>query len=735
MAKIKAFSEDLYMILNKAGNQSRKYYQTFCGTSHLFLATFSFLVSNKDNSRYKATYDGLKEILNSYGIDGKKFEASFLQFCPRGEEPAENEEFKITPDREYQNITEALQRNAVQQKRSMEVEDLIMELFKDRSYSIFTIFSDIVGSDQKTDEMYSVVLNKFKKQVAPEIKELEEVSELTNLNKWLAKNPQKVVDGEEDVMKIQMALSGRSIKNCLLTGKAGTGKTTLVYEFVQQILRGECPEQFADKIVYELDTAKLVSGTRYRGDMEEKLTNILDVVKENQNVVLFIDELHSFLKAGASSDDANGAGQLLKPYITRGEVQLIAATTAEEYTKHILPDKAFASRFHEVKVEEPTKEATKQILMGLLPVETEFFKKEIQLDLLDKVIELSDKYALDQANPRKAINMLELACAYSRVFEEKNQIVDVKDVINSVKLRYNIYISENKLEDTKEGFKELLGQDEALKQVLRNLEIVDAEIIDIQRPALSMLFAGSSGTGKTRSAEIIAKCFFGSEDNVVKVNMGEYSTEQDVTKLTGSSAGYVGYDDEPQLIKGVREKPNSVILFDEIEKAHKSVQKIILNILDKGEMTDNKGNRISFRNNIIIFTTNLGCTHETGKAQGIGLVKTTVGSGKNDIMKAIKNYFSPEFLGRLDDIVFYNSLTKDVLNTLVDRYFKEYTERSTREEIKNLVLSTEDREEIFKEANVETQGARGVRKAVQKKIAELYHKIREAQKVDNATDF
>lgn len=217
--------------------------------------------------------------------------------------------------------------------------------------------------------------------------------------------------------------------------------------------------------------------------------------------------------------------------------------------------------------------------------------------------------------------------------------------------------------------------------------------------------------------------------------MGEYSTEQDVSKLSGSAPGLVGYDDEPQLIKDIRQKPNSVVVFDEIEKAHPAVQKILLNILDTGEMRDNKGNKISFRNNIIIFTTNLGCTHDTGKATGMGLIKTTTGSGKNDILKAIKNYFSPEFLGRLDDIVYYESLTKDVLETLVERYFKEYIDRSTKDEVKSIVLSEEDKDEIFKEAQVETQGARGIRKAVQKKIAELYHKNREAKVTDNALKF
>lgn len=423
--------------------------------------------------------------------------------------------------------------------------------------------------------------------------------------------------------------------------------------------------------------------------------------------------------------------------MTKGQIQVIGCTTAEEYTKYILPDKAFASRFHEVKINEPTKEATKKILEGILPVETEYFKKDIQNELLDKVIELSDKYALDQANPRKAINMLELACAYCRVFEEKRQKVDVEDVINSIKLRYNIYISKNKLSDTRKGlFERLLGQDNALNQVLRNLQIVDAEITDPERPCLSMLFCGPTGTGKTETCKIIAKYFYGSEEDLVKVNMGEYSTEQDVSKLSGSAPGLVGYTDEVQLIRDVRQHPNSVIVFDEIEKAHPSVQKILLSILDTGEMRDNKGNRVSFRNNIIVFTTNLGCTHDTGKAIGMGLVKTTVGSGKNDIMKAIKNYFSPEFLGRLDDIVYYDSLTKDVLDKLVNRYINEYKSRSTREEVKNLVLTDADIEDIFKNANVESQGARGVRKAVQKKIAEMYTKIiEEKSAAEMATDF
>jgi len=723
------FSKELDFVLkNQAAGQSRKYFHTFCGTPHLFLATFAFLCGNVDE-KYKSSFDTLKPILNKYGVDGKKFEKAFLTFFPKGEKPEEGEAFEIATDSEYRCVIKELRSKGLTEKRTMDINDLILILFLDKNYNIFTIFSDIIGSEAKTEEMYNEIVKAFGKKTQRKIAELDELEELTNLNEWVAKNSPTVIDADETVMKIQMALSGRSIKNCMITGPAGAGKTTYVYEFVKRIIDGDCPAQFNNTVVYELNSNSLVAGTKYRGQFEEKLMNIIEVLRKTPNVILFVDEAHTLSKLGAA-EGAAGFADIVKPYITRGEIQIIGCTTAEEYTKFILPDKAFASRFHEVKIKEPTKAATKKILQGILPVETEFFNKKIQDELLDRVIDLSEKYSLDQANPRKAINMLELACAYCKVFEEKKEMVDVDDVINSISLRYNVYISKDKLKDTKTGlFQTLLGQDDALNQVMRNLQIVDAELTDLQKPCLSMLLCGPTGTGKTETCRIIAKNFFGSEDNLVKINMGEYSSEFDVSKIAGSAPGYAGYDDEPALIKGVREKPNSVVLFDEIEKAHPSIQKILLNILDTGEMQDNKGNRVSFRNTIIIFTTNLGCNHKTGLATGMGFIKSTVGSGKNDILKAIKDYFSPEFLGRLDDIVYYNSLSKDVLTQLIIRYSDEYKNRSTRPEVKAINLTEADIEDIFKEANIETQGARGVRKAVQKKLADLYMRAFEAEPV------
>ena len=262
--QLKPLNDDVYTIFQKAGAQSKRYYHTFCGTAHLFLAMFSFLGKNKESEVYKPVYDQLKEILNRYGVDGKKFEKSFLDFCPQGTY-TEGEEFNITVDREYKKVRENLQRKAVSEKRSQMIEDFIMELFADRSYMIRQIFDDITGSSNKTDKMYDEIIKTFKPLVLPEVTELEELTELTNLNKWVGKHPQNIIDADEPVAKMEMGLAGRSIRNVCLTGKAGTGKTCYVYEFVQRIVKGEVPEEFKNKIVYEVNTGALVAGTKFRG--------------------------------------------------------------------------------------------------------------------------------------------------------------------------------------------------------------------------------------------------------------------------------------------------------------------------------------------------------------------------------------------------------------------------------------------------------------------------------------
>lgn len=717
MAKKNTVTDDVQSILNNSVAQAQAYYHNIISTAHLFLALFSFLGKRKSTDRYSSVYNNLREIINEYGINGEKFKEAFLKYCPRGTEPMEGETLTITTTDEIRKVKSTLDAKAVSEKRQMEVEDLIIELFSDRAYTIATIFAEMTGSDMKSDEMRQKVVTKFKKTRKKTIKELEDLSGImTNINTWVAGHPQKVVGMGNEISALQMALAGRSIRNAVLTGPAGCGKTMAVYELAQRINEGNVPKFLEDKIIFELSPAGLLAGARYVGDFQERLLNIIEIAKAHPEVIIFVDEAHTLMGCGQSeANPSGGASDILKPFITRGELQLIMCTTSEEYTKYIAADKAFARRFHQILINEPNEDELREILKGILPVETKFFNKEIQESLLEHVIDLAKKYTLDLANPAKAINMLELACAYSKVFEEKKQMVDVDDVIRSVRLKYNIHISDDKYEDTRrELFSRLLGQDAALNQICRNIKTVEEGLYDPEKPKYSMLFSGPSGTGKTEAAKVIAEKYFGSKDNLIKINMGEYSSEIDVTKLTGSSAGYVGYDDEPALLKQVREKPNSVILFDECEKAHSSIWKILLNILDEGYMTDNKGNKVSFRNCIIIFTTNLGCTKDTGKEIGIGFVKTMEEDNTDDIMKAIEDYFRPEFLGRLDDIVIFKNLTREIIDELIDRYVKFYSDVSG----KKIKLTKEDRDIICEKANIETAGARGLMKAVRKQITD-----------------
>ena len=715
--KMKIFGEDTYEVIMGSMAQAGKYYHNFIGVNHMFLSLFSFLSANKDNEKYGAIYEKLKSILNKYGVTGKIFQDKFLVFCPSGMAPNEGEEIVATCDNDFNAITANLKRRAAEEGRPMNIQDLICEMFADRSYQIAAVLSEIVGSDAKADQLRDEVVQTFKAMNKPTtVKDLEEMPEMLNINNWVKEHPQHIIGADDAVMGVEMALAGKSVKSAMLTGPAGTGKTSVVYELAQRINAGNVPEFLKGKIIYECNSNALVAGTRYRGDFEQKLQNILEVLVKHPEVICFIDECHTFLKLGNGSEDTGGgAGDIIKPYVSRGDIQLIMATTNEEYNKYIAPDKAFARRFSNVLIQEPTTEELRKILVNLLPETSKYFNKEIQEELVDNILELSKKYSLELANPAKAINMLDLACAYSKVFEDAKKEVNLQDVINSIKLKYAIYISDQKLDDTvKEMKTQILGQEKAIDQIARDLTMVDKGLYDPQKPLISMLFAGPSGVGKTETAKIIARKYFGSDNNLIKINMSEYSNEVDITKLTGASAGYVGYDDEPYLLKQVKAYPNSVVLFDECEKAHPNIWKVLLNILDEGEMQDNKGNKISFRNCIIIFTSNLGCNNDTGRATGMGFTKTRVQDNSSEIMKAIENYFRPEFLGRLDDIVMFNGLPRSIIDKLTDRYVKFYADNSGLK----ITLTKEDYDAIAENANIDTAGARGLMKATRKRITE-----------------
>jgi len=726
-----SYSNDVELIIQKAGNIAQKNYQTWVGTPHIFLATTSFLNSQKGTERYAETHEKLTSILKEFELTGEKFVETFYQLYSKGMEPIEGERFETSWHKEGLNVFEEIKRNAIAQKREMQVEDLLRALFSERSYRLHGIIEMILDSTPKTDELSQKIVEEFKAVMSPKaIEGLEKIKELTNLNTYVKQKKPVVIGADDAVNQIQLGLSGKSISNVILVGPAGTGKTVSVYEFVNRVNNKNVTKSLRDKIIYQLDSGALVAGTRYRGDFEEKLMNIIKLVKANPNVILFIDEAHMMVKLG-DVEGAGSAGNIIKPFITRGELQMIWATTDDEYMKNIDKDKALARRFHKVNISEPTTEETLQILKGIMPSLEEFFKKKASPDLAEKVSKFAEKYTIDQANPAKAINMLELAFANSKVFNEKDEVVFTKDIMDAIKLKYDIIISEDKTESTEKELRSfILGQDEVINKVVDNLKFIERGLVDVEKPLISMIFAGPTGVGKTETSKIIAKYFCGSDKNLIKINMGEYGTEMDVTKITGSAPGYIGHDDESGLVAKIKQYPNSVVLFDEIEKAHPKVFDTILNILDTGEMTDNHKNRVSFRNAIIVFTTNLGYDKDFSKEKGIGFVKHKTESA--DIKEAVTKHFRPEFINRIDDIIVFNGLTEEVAETLINRYVQEY--KKSMEMTEDIKLTAEEVKEIIEKSEIKTYGARGLKRAVRKEMLKVLDRMEDELEARLASD-
>jgi ATP-dependent Clp protease ATP-binding subunit ClpA len=488
-----AFSKELEYIKKKAGSTAFSFFQTWVGTPHIFLTLMSFLKEVSQEERYAQTYIKLKELLNSYEINGKSFQESFLNFFPKGLEPVEGENFEIVWHHEGQDLFNNLTREAMAQKREMQVEDLIRVLFADKSYRLHIVIEAMLGSTVKVDELFTKIIAAFKEEARKEIKELEKIKELRNLNKFVKEKPPVVIGADNTVNQIQLGLVGKSVSSVILVGPAGTGKTVSVLEFAKRINDLNVIEEMRSKVIYQLNPGSLVAGTRYRGDFEEKLMNIIKLVKSNPDVILFIDEAHQMVELGGA-DGASSAGNIIKEFISSGEIQMIWATTDTEYSKYIDKDKALSRRFFKVNVTEPSREETKQILMGILPSIEAHFKRKGSEEIVDKIIDIAEKYTLDQANPAKSVAMLELAFQKSKVFNEKGEVVFGQDILDAIKIKYDINISETKTKDTSDRLNSfILGQEKPLEKVVNNLRFVERGLVDLEKPLISMIFAGPTG--------------------------------------------------------------------------------------------------------------------------------------------------------------------------------------------------------------------------------------------------
>lgn len=597
-----------------------------------------------------------------------------------------------------------------------------------------------------------------------------------------------VVGRDNEIKRVVQILSRRTKNNPVLLGEPGVGKTAVAEGFSQKIVNDEVPDNLKNKRVMMLDMGSLVAGTKYRGEFEDRLKKIIEEIREDGNVILFIDEMHTLIGAGGA-EGAIDASNILKPALARGEVQVIGATTLNEYQKYVEADAALERRFASVTINEPTPEVALTILKGLRPKYEKHHQLQITDEALESAVKLSKRYIASRFLPDKAIDLMDEAAARVRInnaqkvdkvsaikkklselSQEKTEVLLKEDFEKAAEIRNEELKIQEKLEKqiqrdkdeedsnnyrvkvTAEDIAEVvsewtgvpvtqinrsegdrlirlekilhnrvIGQDEAVKAVSKAIRRARSGLKDPTRPIGSFMFLGPTGVGKTELAKALAEAMFGSEDSMIRIDMSEYMEKYTTSRLIGSPPGYVGYDEGGQLTEKVRNNPYSVVLLDEVEKAHNDVFNILLQVLDDGFLTDSKGRKVDFRNTIIIMTSNLGATAlRDEKSVGFGAkdVSDDYEAMAAKVRETLKKTFRPEFLNRLDETVVFHSLNKEEIHQIVKLMAKNIIDRIKEQNI-NLKI-TPAAIDIVAEAGFDAEyGARPIRRVLQDKIEDL----------------
>ena len=597
-----------------------------------------------------------------------------------------------------------------------------------------------------------------------------------------------VVGREKEIERVIQILARRTKNNPILIGEPGVGKTAIAQGLAMKIVNSEVPDILENKKIVQLDMGLLVAGTKYRGEFEERLKKIMDEIRQAGNIILVIDEMHTLIGAGAA-EGAIDAANILKPALSRGEIQVIGATTLDEYRKHIEKDSALERRFQMVLVEQPSVDETIEILMGLKSKYEEHHKLKISDEAIIAATELSNKYITERFLPDKAIDIIDEAASRVRLnvsslppegkelekelkatikqkedairsqeFETasnlRNVEVQIKDKIRELQDSWRSSQENNKpvvgieevaqvistitgvpvtkitegeserllkLEETLHN--RVIGQNEAVVALSKAIRRARVGLKAPNRPIGSFIFSGPTGVGKTELAKALAEAVFGSEDNIVRVDMSEFMEKHSTAKLIGSPPGYVGYDDGGHMTEIIRKKPYSVVLFDEIEKAHPDVFNILLQILDDGRLTDSKGRLVSFKNTIIIMTSNVGASMITS-TQKLGFSvsnddkKDKYEKLKDTVMEELKKAFRPEFLNRIDEIIVFSHLSKEEIRQIVDLMLKDLFKRLDEREL-TIEVGDDVKDYLAKEGYSEAYGARPLRRVIQKKIEDV----------------
>ena len=598
-----------------------------------------------------------------------------------------------------------------------------------------------------------------------------------------------VIGRDQEIRNVIRILSRKTKNNPCLIGEPGVGKTAIAEGLARKIAMGDVPENLLDKKLLSLDLSGMVAGTKYRGEFEERIKKVMQEVQKNGNIILFIDELHTIVGAG-SAEGAVDAANIIKPALGRGEIQIIGATTLNEYRKYIEKDAALERRFQPVTVGEPSQEATLEILKGLREKYEQHHKLHITDEALKAAVELSTRYINDRFLPDKAIDLMDEAASRVRMEQEEpsEELKSLEEKINALSKDKDAAINAQdfekaaQLRDIEKDYKEqveierdkrrknnqehrdvnaediaavvsgwtgipvtrltedegqrllhmedilhkrVVGQDEAVKAVARAIRRGRVGLKDPKRPIGSFLFLGPTGVGKTELCKSLAEAMFGDENAMIRIDMSEYMERHTVSRLIGSPPGYVGHDEGGQLTEKVRRKPYSVVLFDEIEKAHEDVWNIMLQILDDGRITDSQGRTVDFKNTVIVMTSNIGAKALTAAGAKLGFdaddkkaeadADAAYAQAKETVLAELRQTFRPEFLNRIDDIIVFRALTEQNIEEVARRMLKTVADRMETMDI-HLDASDEAVKELAKEGFDPKYGARPLRRAIQSKV-------------------
>lgn len=788
------FSKNVNKVIELSGTLAKRFDCHYIGTEHIL-----FGLLNAEDGRAST-------ILKEAGIDNDRFLYLFQKTIDKGTRISGN---MFTP-RTKRLFERSVEISLKARKGYVGTEHLLLSLLLDEGSIAVSILKtmrvdtdemaediaesllaegDFQKDERNADQPASAKFKPVKRGKDDDERDLEELSGFgVNLNRRAEEGKlDPVIGRKNEIDRVIQVLTRRTKNNPVLVGEPGVGKSAVVEGLAQAIVKGNVPEILADKIIFSLDLAGMISGARYRGDFEERLKKTIDIVKSNGNIVLFIDEIHNIVGAGSTGESNMDAANILKPMLSRGELQTIGATTIDEYRKYIEKDAALERRFQPIKVEAPSPEEAVEILKGLRDKYEAHHGVSIPDEAIVAAVTLSDRYITDRFLPDKAIDLIDEAASRVRLDsynspvearqkeKELNALVAEKDdakrrddfekaiKINKEITRVNkeldaIRAKAAKLAGSREKLKitagdvakvvsnwtgvpvvklteteaqklldleetlhrRVIGQNAAVEAVAEAIRRSRAGLSDPNRPIGSFIFVGPTGVGKTELSKALAEAVFGNENNLIRIDMSEYMEKHSVSKMVGAPPGYAGFDEAGQLTEKVRRRPYSVVLFDEIEKAHPDVFNLMLQILDDGRLTDNKGRTVSFKNTIIIMTSNVGAS-EISKKSSLGFSgnKTSeYDDACNKYNDALKEKFRPEFLNRIDEIIVFHKLTRVETAKIAEIMLSHLRKRLALMDVE-IVISDVAMGLIIEKGYDSEYGARPLRRVIQRNIEDV----------------